>query len=255
MLVAAPLVCLGLDAAAQPQVIDSFSYPDAAAARAAWKPMGGTPPVDVAQEGGRRIVTLRVPFASDAKLPRASIDRAAKLDLAVPGELSLDVALDSPAAGGSMNVYLHSGDGWYSAHAPLRKPGWQTLRFSRRPSAAEDQPAGWDHVDTIRISVWRSQPKDAVLRLGQLTAVAHDVALVIPSPGGRELESEMKNVDDCNQRVAAMLGQLGLGSDAVDEAAVARGALGGEWPSWPIARGSRRRPSPGWSSLSPAAAG
>lgn len=227
MIVAPLLVCLGLGAAgAEPQVIDAFSYPDAAAARAAWKPSRGTPPVDVAQEDGRRIVTLRVPFASDGKLPRTSIDRSGKLDLAVPGELALDVALDPPAAGGAVNVYFHSGGGWYSANAPLRKPGWQTLRFSKAAFHTEDQPAGWDHVDTIRISVWRSQAKDAVLRLRQLTAVAHDVALVIPSPSKHVPEGEMKTAHECSQRVAAMLGELGLGSDAVDEAAVAQGALG-----------------------------
>jgi len=214
-----------LAGAGNEQVIDAFQYPDSAAAARAWVASEGTPPVAVVQDRGRRAVEMATPFASKPNLPRTIIDRKVKLDLSVPGEFVLEIG--SPAADkvGRLSLYFRSGGGWYSGGAELSKKGWQTLRFSKASFGVEGKPAGWHQIDGIRISIWRGLPADAVVRLARLSAVWRDVALVIPSaalhPGDGELRGALAAAD----AVGDMLSQLGLGSDAIDETAVAHGAL------------------------------
>jgi uncharacterized lipoprotein YddW (UPF0748 family) len=207
------------------QVIDAFEYADSAAAARAWVASEGTPPVAVVEDGGRRVVEMATPFAARPDLPRTIIDRSVKLDLSVPGEITLEIS--SPAADkvGRLSLYFRSGSGWYSGGAGLSKKGWQTLRFSKASFGVEGKPAGWHQIDGIRISIWRGPLADGLVRLGRLSAVWRDVAVVIPSaglhPGSGELRSALAAAD----AVSDILGQLGLGSDAVDEKAVAHGAL------------------------------
>jgi len=226
-MIASLLLVLGLATAAdQLQALDDFSYVDAAAARAAWKSSSGTPPVEMIDAAGRRMLELRVPFAAQPNLERTIIDRQVQLDLAVPGEFLLEVALDPPTAAANINLYFQSGKGWYSATAPLKKKGWQTVRISKAAFRLEGTPTGWKQINTVRISVWRNQPHDAVLRLRSLAAVAHEVALVIPATTDGGEGRELKAALEAAARVGKFLEELGLGSDAVDEAAVAQGALG-----------------------------
>jgi uncharacterized lipoprotein YddW (UPF0748 family) len=219
------LLALALAGAGNEQTIDTFQYADSAAAARAWAASDGTPQVTMANDNGRRVVEMATPFASKPQLPRTVIDRKVKLDLSVPGEFALDIS--SPAADkvGSLSLYFRSGAGWYSAGAELSKKGWQTLKFSKASFRTEDKPAGWHKIDGIRISIWRGPAADTVVRLGGLSAVWHDVALVIPSPDLHRGDHEMRGAMSAADAVGDMLGELGLGSDAVDENAVASGAL------------------------------
>jgi len=216
---------LALVGAGNEQVIDAFDYADSEAAARAWAASEGTPAPTMVEDNGRRVLEMATPFASKAGLPRTILDRNVKLDLSVPGEIALEIS--SPAADkvGHLSLYFRSGAGWYSAGAELSKKGWQTLRFSKASFRTEDKPAGWRQIDGVRISIWRGPAADTVVRLRRLAAVWHDVALVIPSPelhpGNQEIQAALSAADT----VGDMLSQLGLGSDAVDEKAVAHGAL------------------------------
>ena len=118
-----------------------------------------------------------------------------------------------------------SGDGWYGASQGLKTAGWQTLVFSKAAFGTEDTPAGWDRIDGVRIAFWRGQAVDSRIRLAKLSGLWHDVAVVIPTarPDDHEVDGALKTAE----LFSGMLAELGLGCDALDEAAVVRGALEG----------------------------
>ncbi|NQT37579.1 MAG: hypothetical protein HQ581_08825, partial [Planctomycetes bacterium] len=226
MVVHSLLLLVGLTAVAGEQVIDTFEYADNQAAQEAWVAGRGTPPVEVAREEGRVVVRSEVPFATDATLERTILDRRVELDLAAAGQFLLDVAVEKPEVAGRVSLYFRSGAGWYSAGGGFLKEGWQTLRFSKASFGVEDEPAGWHKIDGIRISIWRGQPEDYSIRIGRLRAVWHDVALVIPAAYAHENDGEIRAALGAAEDVGGMLDELGLGSDAVEDAAIANGALG-----------------------------
>ncbi len=232
-----PLLLLTL--AGGEQVIDAFDYANPQAARQVWVAKEGCPPVELTAEltagltgeDDRTVLTVAAPFARRPKLTRAVVDRNVELDLAAPGEFTLEVAADSPEAIAHLTLYFRSGDGWYGAGGWLVRKGWQTIRFSKASFRAEESPAGWHQIDGIRIAAWRGQAKDAALHVRRLSAHSHPVALVIParSANGNSAnrdDGEVKTALDTADRLAGMLAELGLGSDAIDESAIARGALG-----------------------------
>jgi uncharacterized lipoprotein YddW (UPF0748 family) len=209
------------------QAIDDFRYRDAKAAREAWKADGGTPPVEVAADGGRPVLVIPAPFRSQAKLERAVVDRQCPLDLAPVGGFTLEILVEHPAAVGHVSLYFRSGGGWYAAGKPVEGEGWQSLRFSKASFQTESTPAGWGHADGVRISPWRAAgnaARDTSIRLRRLAAVWHEVALVIPdkTAGG---DGEARTAREAAATLAGMLEELGLGSDAIEESAVAAGAL------------------------------
>ncbi len=208
------------------QVIDDFRYDDAQAARRVWTAGERTPPVDIAEDDGSPVLQVTAPFATKANLRRTVIDRRIALDLTTPGEFTLQVAADSPEALADWTLYFRSGDGWYAANGSLHKAGWQTMHFSKASFRIEGTPAGWHKIDGVRIAAWRGRAVDAKLQIRRLAAIQHDVALVIPSRSARTNDSEMDTAKRTADRLAAMLDELGLGSDAIDETAVVQGALG-----------------------------
>ena len=220
------LLLLTFAAADHEQVIDAFTYPDAAAASRAWSIQPATTKLDVTKDGDRTVAQFAIPFASQPALSRVSLDRRGPLDLSMAGEFAVDVKIDDLAAGGNLNLYFHSAGGWYSGSAPLVKKGWQTLHFSKAAFHLEGTPAGWDRVDTVRIGVWRGQAKDSVVSVRSLIAARHDVAIVMPSTQ-RGRPKEMRGVVEMSQTVSGFLAELGLGADAIDDVALCQGALKG----------------------------
>ncbi len=219
------LLLLALVGAGNEQVIDAFDYADSEAAARAWAASEGTPAPTMVDDDSRRVLEMATPFASKPELPRTILDRKLKFDLSVPGEIALEISSAAADKVGRLSLYFRSGEGWYSGSAELWKKGWQTLRFSKASFRTEGKPAGWHQIDGVRISIWRGPAADTAVRLGRLAAMWHDVALVIPSAelhgGNQEMRSALSAADE----VGDMLGKLGLGSDAIDEKAVAHGAL------------------------------
>jgi len=219
-----PLLLLGLLGAEQD--LDTFRFADVQAARRTWVSAEGTPPVELAKDNGQTVLQLVAPFAADAKLPRAVIDRRAVLDLSAAGAFSLEIAADSPEAAGHLSLYFRSGDGWYAGSGSLVKKGWQTVRFSKAGFHTEGTPAGWQKIDGVRIAAWRGAPKDATLQIRRLAAVTHEVALIVPAAATHRGDPEYRAAMDSAALVAGMLEELGLGSDAIEDTALAAGALG-----------------------------
>ncbi len=165
------LVSCTLAAAEEPAVLDAFHYHDAKAATAQWTPQGIAEVAVVGRKEGRG-VELALPFAAKPSLERVTIDRKLRLDLTGRKEFTLDVEPGDMAAVGDITLYFKSGNGWYGCSAWLRRAGPQTLRFAKSSFRIEEHPAGWEHVDGIRIAVWRGMGENSSLRLGRLAAWA-----------------------------------------------------------------------------------
>ncbi|MGM0485557.1 MAG: glycoside hydrolase family 10 protein [Planctomycetota bacterium] len=208
------------------RTIDSFTYSDAEAARRIWRGVaerGQELRPRVVKDEGRKVLEMPAPFASQPDIPRVYLDRDTDLNLAAAGELKLEVLNTTPESGGRLSLYFRSGEGWYAAGAALTGDGWQTLRFSKAAFSTEGEPTGWHNIDGIRIAVWRGQSVDSSLRVRELAAVQHDVAVIIPSAGSNpESQTAARAAED----VAKMLSELGLGSDAIEDEAMLHGALG-----------------------------
>lgn len=206
--------------------IDAFSYADEAEARRAWVASDGTPVVRVARQGDRSELEFTAPFATDPKLPRTILDRTVELNLATEGQFGLELFAEDPRAVGQVSLYFRSGEGWYAGGMGLHRKGWQTLEFSKAAFRTEGHPAGWQKIDGIRISLWRGQAHDSAVRLRRLVARRHEVAIVIPGPRDQRGSGELHAALETAQTVGGLLTDLGLGSDAIEDTAVADGALG-----------------------------
>jgi uncharacterized lipoprotein YddW (UPF0748 family) len=211
------------------RVLDDFRYADTPLAQAAWVAAEGTMPVEVAADAGRPVMQLQAPFATQPTLRRAVVDRRASFDLTAPSGFLLEVSIDDPRAIGSLTLYFRSGGGWFAAHKPIVKKGWQTLRFSKAAFTAEGSPTGWDKIDGIRLAAWRPPGKEAgdtAVRVRRLAAVWHDVAVLTSARHESRSKPESKAARKASQKLTAMLDELGLGSDLIDEDAIVEGALG-----------------------------
>ena len=217
-------VVAGLVVGAGETPIDTFQYDSDQAAREAWRADERTPPVFAAAGSGETGMRMLVPFETDRQLPRTVLDRRVRLDFSSAGSFGLTLSVRAPESPGRLSLYFRSGDGWYAAGSGLEK-GDQQLRFSKAAFNVEGTPAGWQQIDGIRLSVWRTGDLDANVLFQRLVAIEEDVALVIPPAEGQQ-DGEAQAARQVAERVAEMLDELGLGSDAIDEAAVAAGALG-----------------------------
>ncbi len=205
--------------------LDEMLYPDSVAAREAWVAAERTPPVEVETVDDAHALVLRAPFAADRKVSRAVVDRRVELDLSEPGAFMLEVEVDDPEAVAHLTLYFRSGDGWYGCTGHLRGSGRQTVRFPKARFRTEGNPAGWEKIDGVRIAAWRGEDRDARLLLHRLSAVTHDVAVVLPDendlPAG-----ELRAAQQAARGMTDALAELGLEADRIPESTVATGALG-----------------------------
>ncbi|MCP5118616.1 MAG: hypothetical protein GY953_48000, partial [bacterium] len=171
---------------------------------------------------------LDAAFASQPELPRVSINRAVTLDLAAATSFTLDV-MESGSDGGGPNVgvslYFRSGKGWYSGGSAISKAGWRTLVFPRQAFSIEGKPAGWQHIDGIRISVWRPQreeARDTAFFLRNLKSRSNNTAILLPDAGSPDRKTSM----NVAERLEQMLHETGIGADLIEAKSLASGTLG-----------------------------
>lgn len=207
--------------AAEVTTIDDFSYADAAAARAVWGESMGAPPAEVMPHGDGVAVKIPCPF-TDATLQRGSIDKQVKLDLSRAGAITFDFYCDDPMAVGNCAIYFHSGEGWYRASFGASK-GWKQIALAKGTFGTEDQPAGWDQIDTIRISAWRGRAADTFCGVDNLQARSEDLAVIC----GLDAKGGNNDTKSYAEFVSNALGQSGLKHSVLNDRDVEGGALEG----------------------------
>jgi len=221
------VACLLLPAFADPLgaqlVMDAFDYPDDPSARAAWTPRAGSPEVETADSGpwGNERV-MRLPCDFSVLDGRCYWDRSVSLDLSTYREFALEVFVPDPGAISYLTLYFHAGAGWYANGVGITRPGWQTLYFSVIDFEEEDAPAGWDQIDTIRLSPWEEADRDTWLAVRELRAFTPLVFIV------RDTQTaDDRTVDNTTQLLSQWLGRYNVSLGVIDDAAVEQGYLAG----------------------------
>ena len=187
-----------------------------------WVASEGTPPGKMVRYAGDWALQLKAPFAQRPDIRRAVVDRQVEMNLAGAGTFTLQLSIDTPAAVGHVTLYFHSQTGWYACGRALGSEKTQTLHFARGAFGTEDDPAGWDRIDRIRIALWRARDVDAVAHVQRLCAVEGDVAMIVPRAEGGETRVSR----DTAERMARMLRESGLSVDRLFEEDLPAGALG-----------------------------
>lgn len=165
---AAGFCLLSGGAASADKTIDNCRYTRDSAAQAAWQPMRGSPPALAAKAGGQRALRLRCNFAGTV-IERASWDRKVKLDLTPYQGVELRLFARNLAPVGHFAIYFQSGAGWYSASFyPESSTGWNTIVIPKARMRTEGAPAGWNRIETVRVSAWRGRGEDTEFFLGGL---------------------------------------------------------------------------------------
>ena len=208
------LLCSAAAAAAarpappKPSGVSVAGWDDAAA----WKPMFGSKPAELLKLEGRPAVRMPCNFKGTT-IERASWDLKVKLDLTACRGLRFDVLCRNLNPISSFSLYLHSGDGWYSARfSPTSRDGWSSVRIEKTDTRTEGRPCGWAAVDTIRVSAWRGRDEDTEFAIANLALDGADAPVVIirgESVAAKSPE-EAKSVNSFAQGMAAMLDGLGL---------------------------------------------
>jgi len=210
-------------AGAAPLLIDDFSYPDNAAARAAWQEGGGSLPVEMAASGpwgDERVMKLPCDFSVQTE--RSYWDRNVTLDLSGYRQFALEIFVSDPGAVSRFTIYFRSGSGWYGNGVSLTSPGWQTLYFSRRDFSVEGTPAGWEQIDGIRLSPWKEAARDTFLAVRQLRAFVPTVFIVRDTH-----TADDRTVDRTTKLIATWLGRYNVLAGTIDDVDVENGYLQG----------------------------
>ena len=203
-------------------VIETGQYADAAAAQAAWKPMAGTPPANVATLEGQRVLRFACNFTGTTH-ERASWDRKIDLDLAASRGVQFKLWCADPSPVSYFSLYFQSGGGWYHAtFFPETTNGWNVINIDKSATTTEGEPAGWGHICAIRFSAWRGQDQDTELFFSDLheTGVLGDDARVAVLRGesiAQRSPGEARSVERFTEGVAQALQASDLGCAVISD--------------------------------------
>lgn len=159
-------------------VIDSFNYaatPSTAATN--WVNAGFTPasgPATAAPIAGRNATRFPTNFQSSLVGERAVWDRALDLDLSWARGVEFDIYSNNINPISILSFYFRSGAGWYRTSVNIPTIGsWNHVTIDLAAAAVEpgdngQPPAGWSHIDSIRISAWRGTNTNTSFALSNL---------------------------------------------------------------------------------------
>jgi len=173
------MAAFALPALADPDVLDDFDYPSTAEAQAAWLNRGLSPKVTMADTGPwgtERVMTLPCDFT--VVPDRCYWDRLDSWDLSGHPMFELELYVPDPGAVGLFTLYFRSGNGWYAFSHDITLAGWQTLSFVAGDFEELGTPAGWDQVDTVRLSPWKESEVATEMAVRELRAFSPRVFIL-----------------------------------------------------------------------------
>jgi uncharacterized lipoprotein YddW (UPF0748 family) len=195
-----------------------------------WRAMQGSLPVAVSAERDRRALWLPCNFKG-TQIERAGWDRSVQLDLSICRGLRFDVYCADSSPVSTFNLYLHSGDGWYTgSFRPARKPGWSPVVVAKSSMRTEGKPAGWGQIDQLRISAWRGADVDTGFYIANLALAGADAPVVIirGDSACSSGDGEAKSVATFTAALGAKLDALGIAYAVISDADVTADRLKGK---------------------------
>ncbi|MCX5684280.1 MAG: family 10 glycosylhydrolase [Planctomycetota bacterium] len=205
-------VLLATAAAHAAETASVFAAADEPSARAAWQPMEGTAPVTVAVADGVKAVRMPCNF-SGTKFERASWDRKVQLDLSDCRGLTFKMFCRDASPVSHFVLYLQSGGGWYTASfGPSEKGKWCTVAIDKDEMHIEGKPAGWEAIQTIRLSAWRGGNADTEFYVSDFALAGEGarIAIIRGESAARNAPSEVESVVQFTGAIARNLRDLGL---------------------------------------------
>ena len=214
-------------------VVESCTYPDDEAARAAWKPMSGTADVSLVQVNGRKV--LRMPCnLGGTQIDRASWDRAVELDLTACRGIQFRFFCADISPVSRFSVFLKSGEGWYAtSFTPTTKTAWNTVALGKSKisidTGTRGEPAGFGQIDTIRISAWRGQDKDTEFYIADIGLLGADAEIVVVSADSvaRKSPRKARSIRKFLGTLTRFLDELGIPYTVISDLDLTAERLGG----------------------------
>ena len=213
------------------EIVGAFAFGDDDAAREAWVPMEGSPPVSVAAAGDRPVLRMRCNLAG-TRHERASWDWPVALDLSRARGVRFRFHCPDPMPVSSLTFYFRSGEGWYPTKvSPFSDTtgGWSTVTVDKSTTSVEDKPSGWGAVDAIRISAWRGADLDTEFYIADFGIVESDtgIAIVRAEAAAAGSPSKAHTVREAALRVAGYLNDLGIPGAVLSDLELDAGHLAG----------------------------
>lgn len=181
-------------------------------ARAAFKAVGNTAPVEVVEVHGRKM--LRMPCVFEGvETERAVWDWYGRLDLTRSQGLQFHFYSPDTSPVSYFSMYLRSGEGWYHMTFGAGAPGqWTTIVFDKSATSMEGRPAGWGSIDLVRIAAWRGKQQNTEFYVADLSLRGGDapIGIVRNESAAGAKNSEYKTIEQCVGLVAEQLNALGI---------------------------------------------
>lgn len=222
------LLCLAIWPSAQAEgladsaTIDDCQYADNASSQAAWEPMGATAPAVAGLIDGRKVLRLPCNFAG-TRIERASWDKKVNLDLVSCKGIQFKLLCRDASPVSYFSIYFQSGEGWYhGSFFPEVTNGWNIISIDKMETSAEGKPAGWGHIQTLRISAWRGRDADTEFYLSDLRktdqlGVDASVAIVRGESAARYSPGEARSVEQFTEAVARNLRAVDVGCAVISD--------------------------------------
>ncbi len=208
-------------------VLDDFAYRSNSEIQAAWSAGAGVAPARIERRGSSTAGVFPLTFT---KLKdRAVWDRTVALNLADRGWFEIDVEVDDPAVISHLTFYFQSPPGWYASVVPL-EAGRHRVRIDRstiRPDGWGKVPGPWSRITSLRISPWKAQSRDAVLKIHSVEAVRPDVVLVRADSVLAARHREAASIRRISHTTLQAFRKAGIQTCFIPDTDIADGALNG----------------------------
>ena len=203
-------------------VLEAGEHASAEEARSVWKPIEGSLPIEVTDEGG-----LRLPCNFDVnKGWRVGWDKDGHWDLSSCRDIVVEIVENPDRQTPLMKMWLfvHSDGGWYYRIFEVAR-GDCRIALARDRFGSEGTPGGWNKVDKFRLTVQNSAPISQAIHVKSITApLAEPKVAIYQNDAGADRKPEIvKQV----QRMAARLDRLEIDYQVLDDDAVIPGNLAG----------------------------
>ncbi len=195
------------------RALDRFSYTSNESVRQGWIAGKDTPD---AQLGPYQAQGVLLPCPFERGQDRFFWDYPVREDLSTFNGLELDLSCEQPSAIRALSVYLKSGKGWYVWSGKLSGSGRQIITMMKNDFTTEGEPAGWNHIEVVRISPWKNTPVHTALILHALDARNNEIAVVQGTLSALN-ENERNVARRCARRTSAWLQRAGIPHDMLTD--------------------------------------
>ena len=204
------------------QKMNIFSMPVLPQAGIEWKSAQKVPPVQYESypSGGLRFPCL----FKDTGLKRIFFDCQMTLDLSSYSILELQLSCFQPDAIRRIGLYLKSGNGWYFWFKPLQGYGRQKLVFPLNQASTEGKPAGWDKINSIRLSFTRASELNTIITAYSLCAKSCNIVIIKGTASVPDMP-EKSVAEQTALRLSRWLTELGISHAVLDDSDVIAGKL------------------------------